>query len=70
MWRVGIEPTSSFIGDKVKYKLKEKNELVGDWTHNLLYLNEKWEEKKKWNIMGLMGIELGSPKSEKWNYQV
>ena len=37
---------------------------MGDWTHNLLDLNEKGEEKKKANIMELMGIELGSPKSE------
>ena len=43
---------------------------MGDLTHNLLDLNEKAEEKQKENIMGLMGIELGSPKSEKCDYKV
>ena len=43
---------------------------MGDWTHNGLDFNEKGEEKKKENIMGLMGIELGSPKSKKSDYQV
>ena len=43
---------------------------MGDWTHNLLDLNGKGEEKKRGNIMGLMGTELGSPKSEKCDYQV
>ena len=38
---------------------------MGDWTHNLLDLNEKGEDKKGENIMGLMGIELESPKSKK-----
>ena len=43
---------------------------MGDWIHNLFDLNEKGEEKQKGNIMGLMGIELGSPKSEKCDYQI
>ena len=55
---------------KLRDKLKKSNELVGDLTHNLLDLNDKEEEKQKGNIMGLMGIELWSPKSEKCNYQV
>ena len=37
---------------------------MGDWTHNLLDLNEKGAGNKKGNTMGLMGIELGSPKSK------
>ena len=42
---------------------------MGDWTQTIIDLDEKGEEKKKGYIMRLMGIELGSPKSEKYDYQ-
>ena len=55
---------------KLKDKLREKEWACGGLIQQPPCLKRKREEEKNGNIMGVMGIELGSPKSEKFNYKV
>ena len=55
---------------KLRDKLREKEWAFGRLIPQPPCPKQKREEKKKGNIMGVMGIELGFPKSAKWNHQV
>ena len=52
---------------KLGDKLREKKWACGGLIPQPSCLKQEREEEKKENIMGVMGINLGSPKSEKWS---
>ena len=55
---------------KLRDKLREKEWACGGLIPQTPCLKRKREEEKKGNIMGVMGIDLGSPKSEKCKYKI
>ena len=55
---------------KLRDKLREKRMSLWGIDPTTSFLEREREEEKKGNIMGVMGIELGSPKSKKCNHQV
>ena len=51
-------------------KLSEKEWFCGWFVPQSLYLKREERMEKQENIMGVKGIDLGSPKSEKCKYEV
>ena len=55
---------------QLRDKLREKEWSCGELISQPPYFKQEIEEENKGNILGVVGIKLGSPKSEKYNYQV